>query len=177
MSRCESFPPVYAPDARVLILGSMPSEASLRAGEYYAHPRNAFWRIQCALWGAAFSPDMPYADKLALLTSHRVALWDVARSCLREGSLDSDMREVACNDFSALFSAAPGIERVFCNGGTAHSLYLRMVRPRFPRVPAVRLPSTSPAYTLPYEQKLAAWRAVVPPVNFKLDLALKEIHP
>ncbi len=161
MSDCRSFPPVCAPDARMLILGSMPGVASLNAGQYYAHPQNAFWRIQCALWGQPFAPDMPYADKLAMLCAHRIALWDVAASCLREGSLDSDMRNIVCNDFAALFAAAPGIARVLCNGGAAHALYLRHVRPSFSHIPTVRLPSTSPAHTMAFERKLAAWREAV----------------
>ncbi len=160
MSDCRSFPPVYREDALVLILGSMPGEASLRAGQYYAHPQNAFWRIQCALWGEAYAPDRAYADKLALLAAHRVALWDVAETCQREGSLDSGMRSVVCNDFAALFAAAPGIQAVFCNGGTAHALYLRQVFPGLSHIEAYRLPSTSPALTLPFAQKLEAWGVV-----------------
>jgi len=160
VSDCRSFPPVCLPDARALILGSMPGAASLRACEYYAHPQNAFWRIQCALWGVAFEPGMPYADKLRMLTSRRVGLWDVAESCRREGSLDSGMRGVVCNDFGALFAAAPGIRVVFCNGGAAHSLYMRRVQPHFPHAEVFRLPSTSPALTQPFERKLEAWRRI-----------------
>ena len=160
MSDCRSFPPVCLPDARALILGSMPGVISLRAGQYYAHPQNAFWRIQCALWGMAFASDMPYADKLRMLTSRRIGLWDVAESCRREGSLDSDMRGVVCNDFGALFAASPGIRAVFCNGGAAHALYMRHVRPEFPHIEVTRLPSTSPAFTQSFERKLEAWRVV-----------------
>ena len=158
MSRCESFPPLFAPDARVLVVGSMPGEASLRAAQYYAHPQNAFWRILYALWDA--EPPAQYAARVAFLRAHGIALWDVARACDRVGSLDSGMRAVETNDFSALLGAAPGIAQVFCNGGTAHALFVRRVAPAFPGLAVTRLPSTSPALTRPFAHKLAAWQAV-----------------
>lgn len=158
MSHCQSFAPVYAADARVLIVGSMPGVASLQAQQYYAHPRNAFWPILCALWGQAVPVD--YAARLRFLKERGVALWDVAEQCRREGSLDTRMKEVIPNDFAALFTAAPGIRQVFCNGGTAHALYTRLVARQQPNLPVTRLPSTSPALTLPFDQKLAAWQAV-----------------
>lgn len=158
MSLCKSFAPVFAPDARALIVGSMPGAESLRAGQYYAYKQNAFWRIQCALWEVPFRDD--YGHRLSWLTAHGLALWDVAACCDREGSLDTHMRNIEINDFTSLFAAAPGIARVFCNGGTAHALYVRNVQPRFPdRIP-IRLPSTSPAHTMSFDHKLAAWRII-----------------
>lgn len=158
MSLCQSFAPVFAPGARALIVGSMPGAESLRAGQYYAYKQNAFWRIQCALWEVPFSDD--YAQRLSWLTAHGVALWDVAACCEREGSLDTRMRNIEINDFASFFAAAPGIARVFCNGATAHTLYVRKVEPHFPGQAVVRLPSTSPAHTMSFEQKLAAWRVI-----------------
>lgn len=150
MALVESFAPVAAPDARVLVLGSMPGAASLAAGRYYAHPRNAFWPIVAPWCGVA--ADAPYGRRLAALRARGLALWDVLRRCERAGSLDSaiDPASAAANDFAAFFAAHARIGAVLCNGGTAHALFVRRVQQRLPapfaRLPVVRLPSTSPAH-------------------------------
>ena len=151
--RCESFEPVFAPDARVMIVGTMPSVQSLAHAQYYAHPRNAFWPILFDFFGEM--PHNDYERKKALIRAHGLALWDAAACCEREGSLDSALRGVVFNDFPSLYARCPGIEAVLCNGGTAHALFLRSGFAGNRTV--VRLPSTSPAYTLPYEKKRAAW--------------------
>ena len=151
--RCESFEPVFAPDARVMIVVTMPSVQSLAHAQYYAHPRNAFWPILFDFFGEM--PHNDYERKKALIRAHGLALWDAAACCEREGSLDSAMRGVVFNDFPSLYARCPGIEAVLCNGGTAHALFLRSGFAGNRTV--VRLPSTSPAYTLPYEKKRAAW--------------------
>lgn len=153
---CISFPPLYQADARVLVLGTMPSVASLAQAEYYAHPRNAFWRIQFALWTQPFSAD--YAAKKALQAAHRVAMWDTVESCSRTGSLDANMREKRPNDIAGLVAKLPDLRHVFCNGQAAFQEYKRYFS-GIP-LPVTCLPSTSPAYTLAYEKKLAAWQAV-----------------
>ena len=154
---CESFPPVYTPDARVLIVGSMPSVKSLADAQYYAHPRNAFWPILFEVFGREKTDD--YEEKKRLIRENGLALWDVAQTCEREGSLDSDMRAVAYNDFAALFEACPQIHTVLCNGATAHTLFLKTGAAGNRRI--LRLPSTSPAYTLSFEKKLTAWKAAL----------------
>ena len=154
--RLTAFAPVAAPDARVLILGSMPSVASLEAGFYYGHPRNAFWRILAEV----FDRPVPRSidEKRAILLENRLALWDSLSACEREGSLDSAIRRPELNDFAGLFDRCPHIRTVLFNGGTAHRLFIkggaRFLDGREWRV----MPSTSPAYTLPYEKKLALWR-------------------
>ena len=151
---CRSFEPVYAPQARVLIVGSMPGVKSLADNRYYAHPRNAFWPILFDVFGA--KPTADYAARKALIRENGLALWDVAGACLREGSLDSRMREVEYNDFASLYARCPDIHTVLCNGGTAHDLFLRSGYAGERRV--VRMPSTSPAYTMAYAKKLLIWR-------------------
>lgn len=151
---CRSFEPVFSPDARVLIVGSMPSVKSLADAQYYAHPRNAFWPILFEVFG--MSPTDDYEAKKELIRRNGLALWDVAGICEREGSLDSNMRDVQFNDFASLYAACPRIHTVLCNGETAHSLFLRSGYAGDRRV--IRLPSTSPAYTMAYEKKLSIWR-------------------
>lgn len=154
---CRSFEPVFAPEARVLIVGSMPSIKSLADSQYYAHPRNAFWPIFFEAFGAA--PTADYEAKKELIRSHGLALWDVAGVCERAGSLDSNMRDIVYNDFAMLYEACPQIHTVLCNGGTAHSLFLKSGFAGARRV--LRLPSTSPAYTMAYSKKLQAWKGAL----------------
>ena len=154
---CRSFEPVFAADAHVLIVGSMPSVKSLADAQYYAHPRNAFWPILFDIWGVV--PHNDYERKKAMLREHGVALWDAAACCEREGSLDSSMRGVVYNDFSRVYAVCPRIGVVLCNGGTAFSLFMRSGFAGERRV--LRMPSTSPAYTMPYEEKRRDWKAAL----------------
>lgn len=156
-----SFAPVAAPDAHTLILGSMPGAASLEAGGYYAHPRNAFWPIMGALYGAG--PDLAYTERMSVLKASGVAVWDVLQSCLREGSLDADIREEVPNDFAAFFTAHRGIRRVGLNGGKAAASFRRHAVCFLPPGASVQvLPSTSPAHAARgVQEKCAIWRAAL----------------
>jgi len=162
MATVHSFAPLQTPHARILILGSMPGKASLAAGQYYAHPRNAFWPIMGEIFG--FSAALPYEQRVDRLLQHGIAVWDVARLCTRESSLDSDIvsSSVVANDFAQFFQNSPEIARVCLNGAKAMELYQRHVLRQVPEAAerqAVRLPSTSPAYAgMPFETKLAHWR-------------------
>lgn len=161
-----SFPPIAAPDARLLILGSMPGAASLEAGQYYAHPRNAFWPVMAALFGVEAGAD--YDQRCEALRRCGVAVWDVLEACVREGSLDSaiDRSTAEANDFIAFFAAHSGVRAIYFNGATAEQLYLRRVLPSLPpaaaALPLTRLPSTSPAHaSLTHEEKRAAWARAI----------------
>jgi len=163
VTRIRSFAPIAASHAAVLILGSMPGMASLRARQYYAHPRNQFWRIVGDLLG--FDPALPYDERVAGLAASGIALWDVLKSCTRAGSLDADIENgsIVPNDFKKFFAGHPLIRRVYFNGATAESCYRRHVLSLLPAPPLEyrRLPSTSPAHAaLSYEKKRAAWRVV-----------------
>ena len=153
--RIFGFPPVARSDARVLILGSMPSVESLRRSFYYAHPRNAFWPMMAEILGEARPESIE--EKAAMLTRHRIALWDTVESCERAGSLDSAIRSARANDFAAFYGRCPEIRFVFFNGAAAEQLYRRLVARRDDARSFFRLPSTSPAYNLRYEEKKAAW--------------------
>jgi len=163
MRHVQSFAPIETADARILILGSMPGEASLRAGQYYAHPRNLFWRIMGELLGT--DPGSPYEQRIQALKSARIALWDVLYSCRRKGSLDSniDHESLVPNDFAAFFLSHPQITRVFFNGTKAEQCYRKHMQPvtGIESIEYLRLPSTSPANaSLSYERKLDAWRVI-----------------
>jgi len=162
MTLIYSFPPVSTPHAHTLILGSMPGGASLRAGEYYAHPRNLFWPILGELAGA--DPALPYLLRLQKLSEYGIALWDVLQCCERKGSLDSsiDPGTIVPNDFADFFAHHPHIKRVFFNGAMAESSFRRHVLKSLP--PDIqplqyrRLPSTSPANAgYSFARRLEAW--------------------
>lgn len=158
------FPPVANANATTLILGSMPGKESLRQNQYYAHPQNAFWKIMGELVGA--SPQLSYAQRLALLKSSDIALWDVLASCERERSLDADIRTEAANDFTTFFAQHPHITQVFFNGSKAEQCFRKFVQNKqvLPPLALHRLPSTSPAHAgMRYAEKLQAWRAALIP--------------
>ena len=160
MHHVSSFPPIENPQASILILGSMPGKASLQAGQYYAHPRNAFWPIMGELVGAV--PRLNYPERIGKLRSAGIALWDVLACCARDGSLDANIIEdtISPNDFKHFFSTHMRISHVFFNGGMAEKCFQRYVLPTLEAKPLnfKRLPSTSPAHaSMPYAQKLTAW--------------------
>ena len=163
--RVHSFPPISDPASRVLILGSMPGKASLRAKQYYAHPQNAFWRIIAAL--LELDPAAPYEVRVEALRGCGIALWDVMKSCTRESSLDSDVVEASIvpNAFPSFLRAHPRIRTVCFNGAKAEASFQRHALPKLGALGDLayyRLPSTSPAHaSLSFAKKLAAWRAVL----------------
>jgi hypoxanthine-DNA glycosylase len=155
----EGLPPVIGAGARVLVLGSMPGTVSLARGQYYANPRNTFWRITAELFG--FDGSAPYDERIAALRANGVALWDVLRLCRRAGSLDAaiDRNSMVGNDFATLLAEHPTIRRVYFNGATAEKSYRKLVGAD-PALMYRRLPSTSPAHAIPYPDKLHAWREI-----------------
>ena len=164
MVRLCGFAPIADRQARVLILGSMPGEASLAARQYYAHPQNAFWPIMGALLG--FDPARSYAVRVKALKTAGIALWDVVDSCERKGSLDADIRRdsIVANDFGRFFAAHPLIRDVLFNGGMAEQSFRRYVMPLTGSaiLRQTRMPSTSPANaSLSRSRKLDAWRTAL----------------
>ena len=158
------FPPIAREDARVLVLGSLPSEASLQAGEYYAHPQNAFWKIMSQLTGASGD----YADRCQSLIESGVAVWDVLASSVRPGSMDADIRlsSAVPNDFETFFSRHEQLRLVCFNGRKAEQMFHRFVLPSISTegIAFEPLPSTSPAYaSMSLAQKLATWRGIIEP--------------
>lgn len=158
------FPPIADKRARVLILGSMPGKESLRAYQYYAHPRNAFWPIMGELFGA--KPELAYETRVEILKAAGIAVWDVLETCTRASSLDADIdtATMVVNDFAAFYLAHPKIKHVFFNGALAEKFYIKHVLfTAHPHLQFQRVPSTSPAYAgMPYAKKLEGWRVIMP---------------
>ena len=161
--KSSGFKAIAGRDARVLILGTLPGAASLACGQYYAQPRNAFWRIMGELVGAGLA--LPYAERVQRLVARRVALWDVCASATRSGSLDTAIRadSVCPNDLAGFLRSHADVRLIAFNGARASELFQRYVRPQLkPSASAIRqsiLPSTSPAHaSMSFEKKLAAWR-------------------
>lgn len=158
--RLHGLPPVFDARARVLILGSFPSVASLQAGEYYAHPRNQFWPILGALIGQPLAT-WPYAQRLVAVCDAGIAIWDVFASCARPGSLDTAIRDPIFNDIARLLRDAPQLTTIGFNGGLAGKQAQHLLSgPDLIRLRSVVLPSTSPAHAgRSLVEKLALWRA------------------
>ncbi|MFZ2628272.1 MAG: DNA-deoxyinosine glycosylase [Rugosibacter sp.] len=157
-ARLQGLPPIINAQARVLVLGSFPSAASLAAQQYYAHPQNQFWRILGAVLAQPLT-GMDYAARIAAAQAVGIAIWDVFASCERNGSLDSAIRNAVTNDLVTLRKSALAIRRVCFNG--------RMAARRQREIEALGyevriLPSTSPAHAgMRFEEKLLRWRAAL----------------
>jgi len=163
-SLIKSFAPIGNSKANILILGSIPSKTSLLVKQYYAHSRNTFWPIMGDLIGATLT--LPYTQRIQILKSNGIAVWDVLASCTRESSLDSDIDKtsVCPNNFELFLSTHKNITDIFFNGAMAekyfNKLVLHMLKPNLIRY--TRLPSTSPAHAaMTYNQKLTTWKTIL----------------
>jgi len=156
------FPAISDCNARILILGSMPSITSLEQQQYYAHPRNAFWPIMCAVFD--IDRNKTYQQRCELLIKNHLAVWDSIQACQRQGSLDQsiDSSSMTANDFTLFFQHHLDIEKILFNGTKAEQVFNRFVLPtlneQLAALPMLRLPSTSPAHaTMNFEQKYQLW--------------------
>jgi hypoxanthine-DNA glycosylase len=149
-------PPVLGRGVSVLVLGSFPGAASLAAGQYYAHPRNHFWPLVAAVIGVPL-PALSYRQRLAALRAHGIGLWDAIVACRRRGSLDGAIRDAELASVERVRLAAPALALVCFNGKTAAR---SLITWRDAGYATLALPSSSPAYTRPFAEKLAAWQAI-----------------
>lgn len=157
MRQIHPIPPVYDAHSTVLILGSFPSVKSRETGFFYGHAQNRFWRVTAAVFGCPVPATIP--EKRAFLLGNRIALWDVLAACDIDGSADASIRDVCPNDLAPILAAAP-ITRIFTNGATADALYTRYLLQTV-GIPAVRLPSTSPANAAwSLERLIDAWKII-----------------
>lgn len=160
MSLKRAFDPVVDTNTRLLILGSLPGDASLKAGQYYGHPQNGFWLLVGGVIGLELV-GLPYAERLETLKAAGVGLWDVIVSAERPGSLDGAIRKAEAADLNRLIDSLPELKGIAFNGGTAARIGRRGLTPRA-GIDLVDLPSSSPAYTRPLAEKAAAWAVLAP---------------
>ena len=155
-----SFEPVCGPASRALILGTWPSPKSREMSFYYGHPQNRFWPLMAALTGEPVPAREDIAAKKQIILRHGLALWDTLERCTITGASDASIRDAVPNNIAALLEKAP-IEAVFCNGAAAYKIYTKYLLP-VSGIPAVRLPSTSPANAACRPQQLEAlWGAAL----------------
>ena len=165
-SLLRSFDPILPAGARCLILGSMPGTASLDANQYYAHPRNGFWKIMQSLFGGNIDT---YKQRLEILEDNKIALWDSLKHCHRPGSLDANIGKdsVTGNDFNSLFLQHSTIETIAFNGKAAEKWFRELTLPNLTapeKYKLVSLPSSSPAMAmLSVAEKTVQWRASLLP--------------
>lgn len=150
-------PPIVNKDCKILILGSLPGEASLKAEQYYAHPQNQFWPIMATI----LKEDLPdnYAQKTAMLLEHQIALWDVIHFAEREGSLDSNIKNAVPNDFVNFLREYPAINKIVLNGNEAEKHYKKHFKEL--SIPFIKVRSSSPvpAKTInTLAEKIENWR-------------------
>lgn len=152
------FPALFAPDSKILMLGSIPSPKSREQGFYYGHPQNRFWKVLSAVLDEPTPETID--EKRAMLLKHKIALWDVLDSCTIVGASDTSIEDVVPNDISKLVAKSQ-IKRILCTGATAHKLYQKYCEART-GMPAIKLPSTSPANcAIKLEKLVEAYKAAI----------------
>ncbi|HEX8526162.1 DNA-deoxyinosine glycosylase [Allosphingosinicella sp.] len=156
MQHC--FPPVIRPDTRLLLLGSLPGAMSLAAGRYYANPRNQFWRLAGAVIGRELE-SLDYEQRLDALLAAGIGLWDTVASATREGSLDQNIKLHSASDLGSLAAGLPSLRAIGFNGGKSAAIGRKALAGR-DDLELVDLPSSSPAFTIPFERKREQWLAL-----------------
>jgi len=164
LSQCQGarkrcFDPIVDDHTRLLVLGSLPGEKSLVLQEYYGNRQNKFWMLMSEVIGVELVP-LDYASRLDALLAHGVGLWDVVAEASRQGSLDSKIRKRNDNDLHDLLTRYPNIGTIAFNGGTAGRLGIKVLGAQAAAYNIVELPSSSPAYTLPYADKTLRWQVL-----------------
>ena len=159
MDTVRSFKPIADSNAKILILGSVPSVKSLEEAQFYAHPQNQFWKFMFQMFGEEYTLD--YEMKKSLIIRHNIALWDILQECERKGSMDADIKEAKPNDILGLLGECGNICHIFCNGQTTYKYFKRFIKTD---IPSTCLPSTSPANAkMRYDEKFNVWKDNIMP--------------
>lgn len=157
MESYQGFAPISSPSATILIVGSAPSVTSIEKGEYYGHSTNDFWPIIAAIFNERFTS---YDDKVDALIRHNIALWDVLAACRRDKSKDSSIKNGKINNFSRFLHDHPHVKKIVANGKVAYS-YLDGIKEDINFLPFYYAPSTSKAYPLSFDKKIALWKPLL----------------
>lgn len=153
-----NIPPLFDENSEILILGSFPSQKSREAQFFYGHPQNRFWLVLSEVLGEKLPQRID--EKREMLLKNKIALWDVIASCEIVGSSDSSIKNAVPNDVSGIIKKS-NIKRIFVNGKTAEKYYNRYILDST-QIPAIALPSTSPAnaaYSL--ERLVDEWKIIL----------------
>ena len=153
----QAFAPIIGKQPKIMILGSLPGEVSLQVQQYYAHPRNQFWRLLSEVSGEGLQ-SLPYDDKIQQLQHMPLIVWDVVAEAKRQGSLDSAIREAEIRDIAALLRLHPSVMQVWFNGGQAAKWGQKSLQAAQMSITTVVLPSSSPAHTMAYDLKKQQWQ-------------------
>ncbi len=155
----QSFTAIISEQPKTLILGSLPGDLSLEVNQYYGHPRNRFWKMIFEIFETEFSED--YEVRKQLILQNKLALWDVAHSAYRKGSMDVDMKNVSPNQIDELLNEHPTIEKIIFNGKKAEQLFWKYFDKKT-SIEYISLPSTSPANAqFSYERLLKIWKNAI----------------
>lgn len=155
----KSFPPIINCESRILILGSMPGAESLVTNEYYAFDRNQFWKLIFDIFDEDYTSN--YEKKKKILLDNKLAVYSVIQSCKRKGSLDSNIKEEKINDFKTLFSKYKNIKFLCFNGNKSYDSFIKNVEKSvYKGKKLLKFPSSSPAYTIPYNNKFNKWKVI-----------------
>ena len=153
-----AFSPVFDSESRILVLGTMPSPKSRELGFYYSHPRNRFWPVLAEIFGEEVTKTPEEKENFCL--RHKIALWDVLRECDIEGASDSSIKNAVPNDISIILNSAD-IKAIFTTGTTAAKLYKKFIEPET-KIPAIALPSTSPANAkIKFEELVGEYKRIL----------------
>ena len=153
-----TFAPVYNEKSKILILGSFPSVKSREINFYYGHPQNRFWKVVAGVLGVKVPETIE--EKREMLLNHGIAVWDVIQSCTIHGSSDSSIKDVVVNDFSEILENS-SVDHIFVNGGKAYELYEKYAK-KMTGIPAVKLPSTSPANAAwKVDRLIESWKCIL----------------
>ena len=155
--RKSGLPPVADERSQILILGTLPSDKSLAAGQYYANRNNDFWKLV----GTALNENLerlPYETKIEILKAHGVGLWDAFHTCVRPGSMDKDITEQELNDFEVLKKFTPKLRLVCFNGQGAAAAEERLHRLGYK---THLLPSSSSVNRKDQHGRAECWKTVL----------------